>query len=95
VTLAEILAALGGRMIVPDERHGWPSCPGCGVQTPPSIHGGRSYCYDCTCMELGFDAHDMAVCRAHGLTMKRWLEIGDETKLPSVTYRVWRRRTGR
>ena len=95
LTLPEVMAALGAELILASCPPDWSPCPECGRMTPPSLGGRRAYCPVCTAAELGFGAYDLAVCRAHGISMKRWLEVGDEAALPPMTYRAWRKRTGR
>jgi hypothetical protein len=95
MTLPQLMAALDAKLIIPDARHAWPLCPGCGRRAARSNAGHVSLCYPCTCVEVGASAYDLAVCWAHRITLKRWRTYESEDQLPSVTRRVWRDRTGK
>ena len=95
MTLAEVMAALGAELILESCPPDWQPCPTCGRMTAPSLYGRRALCPVCTAAEAGASAYDLAVCRAHGISLKRWREMDGEDGLPSMTYREWRRRTGR
>lgn len=97
-TLSEIMAALaelGPVLIVGGEEMSWPPCPVCGIRTPPAPNGRIALCYRCTCDELGYTAYDIAVARAHRISLKVWLTYESEVELPGVPYRTWRKRLGR
>lgn len=100
-TPAELLALgalsrLGARVIEPEAGDsGFTWCPSCGTAVTPYPDGRVPLCYPCTVTELGYDAHDIAVCRAHRISMKRWLTMESELDLPLVNPKVWRKRHGR
>lgn len=94
--LAVIFAVFpGSRLIIADVRHTWPCCSTCGRRVAPDSDGRPRLCYVCTCEEVGASAYDLAVCRAHRISLKVWRTYESEADLPSITYRTWRERTGK
>lgn len=96
LSVAEVMAALGAVLVLDQFAGRFHACPVCGAQRPTDDLGPHTLCLPCTIDEVGATPHDLAVCRVHGISMKRWHELDcDERNLPSVTYATWRKRAGR
>lgn len=68
------------------------ACPGCGVQTPPSILGRRAYCLPCSEASCGEKLWALTRRVSHKLTRNQWAKLETSDDVPRLSYRTWRKR---
>lgn len=97
-TLAELLAAFDGELIVPVGMAGWAPCPVCGRLTPRSVLDRVALCRACTEAEIGEYADELSARVGRRLTRKAYQALPRDSDgrpiLPPLSYRAWRRLTG-
>lgn len=90
-----LMVELDARPVRTTRWEGWRPCPVCGVLAAPSANGHRALCLVCTVREIGALPSELAAAAFHKVKVATWQAWVDMGVIPSLTYRTWRRRTGR